>query len=74
MDLARIIYQKVLRGNSSSDDETAVDTDATLETINGQTWTWIKIKNDLADVLNDLGDVGLESGESMRLDLALGHS
>lgn len=51
LDLARIIYQKLLDADTASD----------LTTIQGQIWAPVRVKNELAEVLNDLGDVGLES-------------
>lgn len=59
LDLARLIYQKLVRPEGSETD----DPTAKLETINGQVWDGVKVKSELAEVLNDLGDVGLESGE-----------
>lgn len=59
LDLARLVYQKLVRPEGSETD----DPTAKLETINGQVWDSVKVKSELAEVLNDLGDVGLESGE-----------
>lgn len=66
LDLARLIYHKLL--NSSISEGAAKESDivgagstAQLTTLHGQQWNFIRIKNELAEVLNDLGDVGLES-------------
>lgn len=62
LDLARVIYQRLLRGGK--DEENAVDdVSVSLETIDGKELDYTTIKMSLAEVLNDLGDVGLESGE-----------
>ncbi|EPQ26526.1 uncharacterized protein PFL1_05848 [Pseudozyma flocculosa PF-1] len=50
LDLARVIYQRALDGDSKQ-----------LETLEGAVWDETKVKAELAEVLNDLGDVGLES-------------
>lgn len=55
LELARVRYEKVL--------ETA---NPSLTTIDGETWHATTIKGQLAEVLNDLADVGLESGESQQ--------
>lgn len=60
LDLTRVIYQRVLRGGKS-DPAAQEDANATLETLSGETWGVVKIKSELAEVLNYLGDVGLES-------------
>lgn len=54
LDLARIIYQKLLDSDANA-------ASASLTTIQGQSWNHVRIKNELAEVLNDLGDVGLET-------------
>lgn len=62
LDLVRLIYDRILHPKSSDGAaEGQEDPNATLLTIQGQQWTAIKVKNELAEVLNDLGDVGLES-------------
>ena len=48
------MYEKVLEAGDS----------AVLKTIEGEEWTSVMVKSQLAEVLNDLADVGLESGES----------
>lgn len=62
LDLTRVIYQKIVR---SAEEQTPLS-DTALETLSGDKWSLLKVKNELAEVLNDLGDVGLESGESSR--------
>ncbi|CAO1629392.1 unnamed protein product [Sympodiomycopsis kandeliae] len=69
LDFARVIYQKALCGpqaSSESDESsstTAVQADpnATLTTLDGKVWKVTRIKNELAQVFDNLGDVGLES-------------
>lgn len=53
LELARRGYEKVLEGEKAS----------TLKTLDGEEWNAVMIKSQLAEVLNDLADVGLESGE-----------
>ncbi|CAO1619142.1 unnamed protein product [Parajaminaea phylloscopi] len=55
LDLARLIYHKILHPSEGSAEP------ARLETLQGTVWNSVRIKNELAEVLNDLGDVGLES-------------
>ncbi|TKY85645.1 hypothetical protein EX895_005184 [Sporisorium graminicola] len=50
LDLARVIYQRILDSDS-----------AKLTTLDGQEWSKTRIQAELAEVLNLLGDVGLES-------------
>jgi HAT1-interacting factor 1 len=54
LELARIGYEKALEAEKT----------ATLKTIEGEEWNAVMIKSQLAEVLNHLADVGLESGES----------
>lgn len=44
--------------------EKALSSDESLKTIDGDEWSSVMIRSQLAEVLNDLADVGLESGES----------
>lgn len=53
LELARIRYEKILASGETS----------TLKTFEGDEWSSVMIKSQLAEVLNDLADVGLESGE-----------
>lgn len=50
LDLARVIYQRILDSPSP-----------TLTTLGGQEWGATRIKAELAEVMNYLGDVGLEA-------------
>lgn len=54
LELARVRYEKILELGGDK---------ATLTTLDDETWGVSGIKAQLAEVLNDLGDVGLESGE-----------
>jgi HAT1-interacting factor 1 len=54
LELARVRYEKILELGGDQ---------ATLTTLDDETWGVSGIKAQLAEVLNDLGDVGLESGE-----------
>lgn len=49
LELARIQYEKL------------TETNGTLTTLEGEEWNTLKIKSQLAEVLNDLADVGLET-------------
>lgn len=50
LDLARVIYQRILDSDSPK-----------LTTLHGQEWDKTRIQAELAEVMNDLGDVGLEA-------------
>ncbi|CBQ72898.1 conserved hypothetical protein [Sporisorium reilianum SRZ2] len=50
LDLARVIYQRILDSDSQK-----------LTTLDGQEWGKTRIQAELAEVMNLLGDVGLES-------------
>lgn len=50
LDLARVIYERALNSESPK-----------LTTLEGQEWNKIRIQAELAEVMNLLGDVGLES-------------
>lgn len=50
LDLARVIYQRILDSESPR-----------LTTLDGQEWDKTRIQAELAEVMNDLGDVGLEA-------------
>ncbi|KAJ1033089.1 hypothetical protein NDA16_000367 [Ustilago loliicola] len=50
LDLARVIYQRILDSDSPN-----------LTTLHGQEWEKTRIQAELAEVMNDLGDVGLEA-------------
>ncbi|PWZ02304.1 hypothetical protein BCV70DRAFT_198585 [Testicularia cyperi] len=50
LDLARVIYERILSSDSPS-----------LTTLESQTWSETRTKAELAEVMNDLGDVGLEN-------------
>ncbi|CDS01831.1 uncharacterized protein SPSC_01507 [Sporisorium scitamineum] len=50
LDLARVIYQRILDSDSPK-----------LTTLDGQEWNKTRIQAELAEVMNLLGDVGLES-------------
>lgn len=50
LDLARVIYQRILDSATP-----------TLTTLDGQEWGKSRIQAELAEVMNNLGDVGLES-------------
>lgn len=49
LELARLQYEKLS------------ETESTLRTMEGEEWNTLKIKSQLAEVLNDLADVGLET-------------
>lgn len=49
LELARIQYEKL------------TETNGTLTTLEGEEWDTLKVKSQLAEVLNDLADVGLET-------------
>jgi HAT1-interacting factor 1 len=53
LELARVGYEKVLENGEA----------AKLTTLEGEEWSTVMIKSQLAEVLNDLADVGLESGK-----------
>lgn len=53
LELARVCYEKILASGES----------VTLKTLDDEEWSTTMIKSQLAEVLNDLADVGLESGE-----------
>ena len=53
LDLARVIYQRIL--------DTDAEGGARLTTLDGSEWDRTRLSAELAEVLNDLGDVGLES-------------
>lgn len=53
LELARVGYERILAAGES----------AQLVTLDDETWGELSIKAQLAEVHNDLGDVGLESGE-----------
>lgn len=53
LELARVTYEKVLAAGDA----------ASIATVEGETWHETDIKAQLAEVLNDLADVGLESGK-----------
>lgn len=53
LELARLRYENLVgRGEGAS-----------LNTLEGEQWGFLRIKAELAEVLNDLADVGLETGE-----------
>lgn len=56
LELARIRYERILANGETG----------TMKTFEGQEWSSVMIKSQLAEVLNDLADVGLESGEFYR--------
>jgi HAT1-interacting factor 1 len=49
LELARVRYERLVEQN------------ATLDTLDGEHWSTLIVKGQLAEVLNDLADVGLES-------------
>jgi HAT1-interacting factor 1 len=53
LELARVGYEKLLKDGVS----------ASLKTLDGEVWSFTMIQSQLAEALNDLADVGLESGE-----------
>lgn len=53
LELARVGYERILAAGEA----------AQLVTLEEETWGELSIKAQLAEVHNDLGDVGLESGE-----------
>ncbi len=50
LDLGRVIYQRILSSSNT-----------TLSTLDGQEWNKTRIQAELAEVMNHLGDVGLEA-------------
>lgn len=64
LDLARVLYGHILDGTSSqvSSSKGKSASRCELKLITGEVWDRKAIETDLAEVRNDLGDVGLETG------------
>ncbi|WFD23055.1 hypothetical protein MEQU1_001739 [Malassezia equina] len=64
LDFARVLYERILEGSGSSTIGSSKGKGAAvaeLKLITGETWDKDAIAMDLAEVRNDLGDVGLET-------------
>jgi len=65
LDFARVLYERILEGSGSDTIGSSKGKDAAvaeLKLITGEKWDKDAIVMDLAEVRNDLGDVGLETG------------
>lgn len=65
LDFARVLYERILEGSGSSTIGASKGKGAAvaeLKLITGETWDKDAVTMDLAEVRNDLGDVGLETG------------
>lgn len=65
LDLSRVILEHLLDGSSIQDDTVSKGKGAftpTLHLVTGERWGKKEIEAELAEVRNDLGDIGLETG------------
>lgn len=65
LDLARLIYERILNGSTTQETTTKGKEAAKIELslITGEMWNETTLRAELADVRNDLGDIGLETGK-----------
>ncbi|PWN50086.1 hypothetical protein IE53DRAFT_387640 [Violaceomyces palustris] len=61
LDLARVIYERALGLKLVDGSDSESTSPKEIETLDGTKWGELKLKTELAEVMNDLGDVGLES-------------
>lgn len=70
LDFSRVLYERILEGTGSQtigSSKGKKAAEAELKLITGETWDKDAIVMDLAEVRNDLGDVGLETGTCLCL-------
>ena len=66
LDLSRVIFEKLLDGShtqeSHQESKGKGKFKPELHLVTGETWSKREIESELAEVRNDLGDIGLETG------------
>ena len=69
LDLSRVIFEKLLDGShtqeSHQESKGKGKFKPELHLVTGETWSKREIESELAEVRNDLGDIGLETGAFM---------
>ena len=66
LDLSRVIFERILDGShaqeSHQESKGKGKFKPELHLVTGETWSKREIESELAEVRNDLGDIGLETG------------
>lgn len=66
LDLSRVIFERILNGSLTQESHQGSKGKGTfkpeLHLVTGETWSMREIESELAEVRNDLGDIGLETG------------
>ena len=66
LDLSRVIFEKLLDGSHTQESHQESKGKGKfmpeLHLVTGETWSKREIESELAEVRNDLGDIGLETG------------
>jgi len=66
LDLSRVIFERILNGSLTQESHQGSKGKGTfkpeLHLVTGETWSKREIESELAEVRNDLGDIGLETG------------
>lgn len=69
LDLSRVIFERILNGSLTQESHQGSKGKGTfkpeLHLVTGETWSKREIESELAEVRNDLGDIGLETGAFM---------
>ena len=69
LDLSRVIFERILDGShtqeSHQESKEKGKFKPELHLVTGETWSKREIESELAEVRNDLGDIGLETGAFM---------
>ena len=69
LDLSRVIFERILDGShtqeSHQESKGKGKFKPELNLVTGETWSKREIESELAEVRNDLGDIGLETGAFM---------
>lgn len=69
LDLSRVIFERILDGShtqeSHQESKGKGKFKPELHLVTGETWSKREIESELAEVRNDLGDIGLETGAFM---------
>lgn len=66
LDLSRVIFERILDGSHTQESHRESKGKGKfkpeLHLVTGETWSKREIESELAEVRNDLGDIGLETG------------
>ena len=69
LDLSRVIFERILDGSHTQESHRESKGKGKfkpeLHLVTGETWSKREIESELAEVRNDLGDIGLETGAFM---------